>query len=94
MNKDKTIDSQAKTINKLNDDIDNLHFINNEQNDTINSLEADKSNLEQREKELETILKAKEKDIAAYLKERQVLLKYKENYEKVVGYITKNDKIM
>lgn len=94
MNKDKTIDSQAKTINKLNDDIDNLHFINNEQNDTINSLEADKSNLEQRVKELETILKAKEKDIAAYLKERQVLLKYKENYEKVVGYITKNDKIM
>ena len=35
-----------------------------------------------------------QKDIAAYLKERQVLLKYKENYEKVVGYITKNDKIM
>ena len=63
MNKDKTIDSQAKTINKLNDDIDNLHFINNEQNDTINSLEADKSNLEQRVKELETILKAKEKEI-------------------------------
>lgn len=94
ISKDKTIDSQTKTINKLNEDIDNLHFLNNEQSDTINSLESNKSKLEQRIKELETILKRKESEIEDYKNERIILYKYKENYEKVVGYITKNEKIV
>ncbi|MEG0407752.1 MAG: hypothetical protein RR623_02675, partial [Bacilli bacterium] len=81
---DKTIDSQTRTIKKLNDDVDTLQYQNNEQNDMINNLESDKSKLEHKCNEQENMIKQ-------YEKERMILLKYKENYDKIVSFLAKNE---
>ncbi|MEG0022407.1 MAG: hypothetical protein RSB77_03500 [Bacilli bacterium] len=82
--KDKTIDSQTRTIKKLNDDVDTLQYQNNEQNDMINNLESDKSKLEHKCNEQDNMIKQ-------YEKERMILLKYKENYDKIVSFLAKNE---
>ena len=89
--KDKTIESQIATINKLNEEIESLHYVNNEQNDKINALLIEKSNLENKNKELETIINSKENEIDKMKQERVSLMKYKENYEKIIEFLAKNE---
>ena len=89
--KDLTIENQMATINKLNEDIDNLHFVNNEQNEKINNLLIEKSNLETMYKELEAQDKSKDAEIEKYKLEIAKLMKYKENYEKIIGFLAKNE---
>jgi hypothetical protein len=89
--KDKTIENQITTINKLNEEIENLHYVNNEQNDQINALLIEKSNLENKNKELEAIILSKENEIEKMKLEKATLMKYKENYEKIIGFLAKNE---
>jgi hypothetical protein len=89
--KDKTIENQITTISKLNEEIENLHYVNNEQNDQINALLIEKSNLENKNKELEAIILSKENEIEKMKLEKATLMKYKENYEKIIGFLAKNE---
>ena len=89
--KDKTIESQIATINKLNEEIEGLHFINNEQNDKINTLLIEKSNLENKNKDLESTIISKDNEIEKMKQEKASLMKYKENYEKIIGFLAKSE---
>jgi hypothetical protein len=89
--KDKTIEAQIATINKLNEEIEGLHFINNEQNDKINALLIEKSNLENKNKDLEATIISKDNEIEKMKQEKASLMKYKENYEKIIGFLAKSE---
>ena len=79
------------TINKLNEEIESLHYLNNEQNDKINSLLIEKSNMEAKLKEIEAQDKAREKEMEKIKAEHAKLLKYKENYEKIIGFLATSE---
>lgn len=89
--KDLTIENQMVTINKLNEEIESLHYLNNEQNDKINSLLIEKSNMEAKLKEIEAQDKAREKEMEKIKAEHAKLLKYKENYEKIIGFLATSE---
>ena len=90
--KEKIIENLNRTINKLNEDIENLHYINKEQQDNITNLINEKNTLDSNYKELEIIDKNKDLEIEKYKKEKVILIKYKENYDKIIGFLAKNEK--
>lgn len=83
--KAKELSELTKCNENLNKEINNLKYLNNEQNERINMLDNQIKQLETNIKDGEEYIKKQDHDI-------KILLKYKENYEKIVGFLQKNEK--